>query len=146
MFLCLDCNHVFGGYGDSGCLNCKNTNHFPVDELLIPAILLLNEMGYETKACCSGHLYYGEGYIWFKQEYMLPEPEPPLVLDGEFIRWTSHNEGQDYFRNQSEIITQINALNKYVQDLGKVHIGCKHIRGSDHHDAIRAGLHNCSVS
>jgi hypothetical protein len=45
-----------------------------IDELLIPTIKILNQKGYYTKFCCSGH-YYGQhpnGYISFEEGIDIP--------------------------------------------------------------------------
>ena len=82
-YLCLDCREVY----DSSHLNingifdeiwCPKTNcHgilFEIDELLIPTIKVLNEKGYITKFCCSGH-YTGQhpkSYITFEDDIDIP--------------------------------------------------------------------------
>lgn len=41
-----------------------------IDELILPAIILLNEKGYFTEYCCSGHFHSGtstSAYILFDQ-------------------------------------------------------------------------------
>ena len=44
-FLCPDCYHIFGGYGDQGCLKCRKNNHFQVDELLALRMCILTTVG-----------------------------------------------------------------------------------------------------
>ena len=52
-----------------------------VDDLLLPAISILNKKGYHTNYCCSGHLYGDNGkirfYVYFK-EGCLPPNIPKL--------------------------------------------------------------------
>ena len=83
MYMCLDCYEIYdrhlikpNPYDDytfcpkSNCIG----NIIEVDELLIPTIRILNQKGYYTKACCSGH-YYGQhsnGYIMFEEDIDIP--------------------------------------------------------------------------
>lgn len=82
-YLCLDCGEVY----DSCNLNinelleevwCPKTNCcgtlIEIDELLIPTIKLLNDKGYYTEFCCSGH-YTGQhprAYIKFREGIDIP--------------------------------------------------------------------------
>ena len=82
-YLCLDCGEVY----DSRYLNtnelfediwCPKTTCcstlIEIDELLIPTIKLLNDKGYMTKFCCSGH-YTGQhprSYITFYEGIDVP--------------------------------------------------------------------------
>ena len=49
-------------------LKYENMGFVKLDELMVPIIFLLNQKGYETSYCCSGHIDnpYG-GYIAFKK-------------------------------------------------------------------------------
>ncbi len=57
----------------------EENDYIEIDELIAPAIILLNKKGYITEFCCSGHLYpteeYGEiikenqCYIKFTKDY-----------------------------------------------------------------------------
>ena len=82
-YLCLYCGEVY----DSSGLNinelvediwCPKTNCYgtlvEIDELLIPTIKILNDKGYFTKFCCSGH-YTGQhprAYIVFQEGIDIP--------------------------------------------------------------------------
>ena len=82
-YLCLDCGEVY----NSSNLNinelleevwCPKSNCcgtlVEIDELLIPTIKLLNDKGYYTQFCCSGH-YTGQHsrtYITFDEGIDVP--------------------------------------------------------------------------
>lgn len=95
------------------------------DELITPLIVLLNNMGFKTKACCSGHAYYDVttmesfhshegyqytdevhrslGYIYFEEdnsflEHMRHKPTPyRFKIDDEkpIIRWEAPDDEED---------------------------------------------------
>lgn len=82
-YLCLDCGEVY----DSSRLHinelfeyvyCPKTNCdgtlIEVDELMIPIIQILNDKGYITKYCCSGHYdgHHPNAYIMFEDWVELP--------------------------------------------------------------------------
>ena len=82
-YLCLDCGEVYNSFGlninelfdEIWCpkTNCCGTL-IEVDELLIPTIKILNNKGYITKFCCSGH-YTGQhprAYITFYEGIDVP--------------------------------------------------------------------------
>ena len=88
-YLCLECGEIY----DSDRLNnnklfeyiqCPKTNCvgtlIEVDELLLPTIKILNEKGYSTKFCCSGHYesQHPNGYIAFEDWVELPYTTPTL--------------------------------------------------------------------
>lgn len=56
-YLCMGCYEVYdrdlGRCPKSSC-DCRVVE---VDELMVPAIILLNQKGYMTEFCCSGHVY-----------------------------------------------------------------------------------------
>ncbi|MBQ6501541.1 MAG: hypothetical protein IJI87_09240 [Mogibacterium sp.] len=65
-------------------------NHFEVDDLIAPAIAVLNQKGYKTAFCCSGHsdcLHNPElAYIAFEFGGITPETLPhgwQWVCDGQ---------------------------------------------------------------
>ena len=54
-----------------------------IDELLLPAIILLNEKGYMTEFCCSGHFHAGtsdSAYILFEES--VKEGDLPVLPNG----------------------------------------------------------------
>lgn len=46
-----------------------------LDELILPAIFVLNYKGYTTKSCCSGHVHsrIAETYVMFEDSVKLPD-------------------------------------------------------------------------
>ena len=85
MYLCLN---FFEVYSNEYRYDRRDYNFCPklgcdgevveIDELMIPVIKTLNEKGYCTEYCCSGH--YGDGYtntyIKFSEWVELPEELP----------------------------------------------------------------------
>ena len=85
MYLCLNCFEVYSNeyrydrrdYNFCPKLGCDG-EVVEIDELMIPVIKTLNEKGYCTEYCCSGH--YGDGYtntyIKFSEWVELPKELP----------------------------------------------------------------------
>ena len=85
MYLCLNCFEVYSNeyrydrrdYNFCPKLGCDG-EVVEIDELMIPVIKTLNEKGYCTEYCCSGH--YGDDYtntyIKFSEWVELPEELP----------------------------------------------------------------------
>ena len=76
VYYCPECGSVYDGmffkdfnrYG-APCPNLNCVGYcFEVDELMLEPIKILNEKGYLTKFCCSGHSYLDScvGYIMFE--------------------------------------------------------------------------------
>lgn len=73
---CSDCHEVFdlnfakGGFCPKASCNGQLIE---VDELIMPTIIMLNEKGYATAFCCSGHFYQADRasncYIKFSEDY-----------------------------------------------------------------------------
>ena len=67
-YLCLACNEIYTEKMDH-CpkASCGYDEVVEVDELMLPIIMELNEKGYATDSCCSGHFYdkYNAPYIMF---------------------------------------------------------------------------------
>ena len=68
-YVCLECNEIYtekmGRCPKASC--CGEV--VEVDELMIPTIIALNEKGYVTDYCCSGHFYDKRStpYIMFSE-------------------------------------------------------------------------------
>ena len=83
MYMCLDCYEIydrdsikideFADYKFCPKSNCLG-KIVDVDELLIPTIKILNQKGYYTRFCCSGHYYeqHPNGYISFEEDIDIP--------------------------------------------------------------------------
>lgn len=52
-YLCLNCYKVYKNKPKKNC--CSNA--IEIDDFMIPSIVLLNQKGYKTEFCCSGHIY-----------------------------------------------------------------------------------------
>lgn len=67
-YLCLACNEIYTDKMER-CpkASCGCDKVIEVDELMLPIIMELNEKGYATDSCCSGHFYdkYSTPYIMF---------------------------------------------------------------------------------
>ena len=85
MYLCLNCFEVYSNeyrydrrdYNFCPKLGCDG-EVVEIDELMIPVIKTLNEKGYCTEYCCSGHCGngYTNTYIKFSEWVELPEELP----------------------------------------------------------------------
>ena len=83
VYMCLDCYEIYDKdkiykndfYDYIGCpkTNCVG-ELIEIDELMIPTIKILNQKGYYTKFCCSGHYYdqHPNGYIMFEEDIDVP--------------------------------------------------------------------------
>ncbi len=56
MYACLNCYKMSSHLNDCNKDNCQ-CNIIELDELIAPTIIMLNQKGYKTKYCCSGHYY-----------------------------------------------------------------------------------------
>jgi hypothetical protein len=93
-----------------------------IDEMLLPTIILLNEKGYATSQCCSGHFHsktYAFGYISFGHYIEAPclgiMPSDKFQLEegdrtGVVIRWRLHSADQ-YELHGKILETSIELLN-----------------------------------
>lgn len=123
--LCLGCGEIYDKemikelYGDRYCPKMECRGVVPlieIDELMIYPIKIINEKGWSTKGCCSGHLYnsYVSAYIYFDEEFW-PEIEPPeyWYWDENFLRTT------DIIKSYFDLVDRQKYLFKFIQSLLK---------------------------
>jgi len=125
--LCLECFEV---YGDEAMFKTKydyDTEMYcpkkscegsviEVDELLLLSIKTLNQKGYITKFCCSGHVHdsYPQPYIAFEDDIDLPNIPISFYREGNCIR-------KDYkFRKGNELLLQKEILETAIDILSWV--------------------------
>jgi hypothetical protein len=82
--MCLSCFKVYAATRKNPCGNCAS-NLVKIDELYIVIIKILNEKGYTTTYCCSGHIYekLPQSYILFGEGIKLPCLPEGYVIDYE---------------------------------------------------------------
>lgn len=108
MHVCMECYEPFDkrflspiDYEEYVCPrnNCQG-DVVELDELIAPTIILLNQKGYITKYCCSGHWYekYATPYIYFYNECT---PESEYTLPSEF-KWDDNKEERNTLRARYE--------------------------------------------
>jgi hypothetical protein len=64
MFLCNECWETYDRNHDYCPKKSCDGEIFEVDDDIVPIIVALNEKGYITEYCCSGHTYVGSGYAY----------------------------------------------------------------------------------
>jgi hypothetical protein len=123
----------------SKCFNvhckCKNKKRFECDELLVFAIKTLNQKGYKTDFCCSGHIVdkntkdHIQTYITFKKIYDFKKkptgftlenekvPYRPRVAKRTYIGKITDIPLQDYEAQTKLIFKNIQILNRWVKEL-----------------------------
>jgi hypothetical protein len=85
--------------------------------MIIP-IKVLNDKGYATKFCCSGHLYGtpGEGYIQFYTDYIPTTAPKGWIIDGNSIRYR-FSKNATAIKKLKERHSKIEALVKWCDEL-----------------------------
>ena len=128
MYLCLNCFEVYSNeyrydrrdYNFCPKLGCDG-EVVEIDELMIPVIKTLNEKGYCTEYCCSGH--YGDGYtntyIKFSEWVELPEELPDGFVYEERGNVIRKNYVDNLHPNQKyiEILNTTKDLIKWADNL-----------------------------
>jgi hypothetical protein len=125
MLICRECFNIH-------CM-CKNKKKFECDELMLFPIKTLNQKGYRTDFCCSGHitdkkLHFIRTYILFKEIYDFKKPlgflleneKTPYYHGGTkrtCISKTTDIQEQDYEKQLKIIFKNIKILNKWVKEL-----------------------------
>ena len=83
--LCLKCNHIMDQRHKVGEVcpirGCWGETIL-VDENMIPIVAALNNKGYRTSHCCSGHIWEGSvTYIQFEDRLVGVEPPEGFIMD-----------------------------------------------------------------
>lgn len=103
-YLCLDCFKIYDGdllkYPYCPDLDCNSSDQqlVEIDELMIYPIIKLNQLGYYTRFCCSGHAYNDclSTYIMFDSGYMPSTIPEGWVKDGSCIRYRPPEDKEWY--------------------------------------------------
>jgi len=61
-YLCLECYETYQMHLPYCPKTSCHGEIIEVDDLMLPVIMLLNQRGYYTEFCCSGHVYEGSCY------------------------------------------------------------------------------------
>lgn len=97
MHVCLECYEIykfsslnkrdFDLYEECQCprVNCGGMV-VEIDELIAPTIITLNQKGYITEYCCSGHWYKTKESFKPYIKFVDKESFPPIVPDGWEIK------------------------------------------------------------
>ena len=112
---------MFINYDDYEISRKPFKNGFEVDDLIAPAISILNKLGYRTAFCCSGHAeceYYPEhAYI----EFWFGETPPEHIPEGWY--WESDGNMQYEYKSfapdalNEEIIHVMDGLSVWAEGL-----------------------------
>lgn len=76
-------------------------NAIEIDEHLLPVIALLNDKGYKTTFCCSGHVYPSLNTSIISIEDMENPPEEVRILDTHLIDREKNMAFVDYISNEN---------------------------------------------
>lgn len=135
MYVCMECYELYNGvalnkrdfeiYDESKCprLNCDGMV-VEIDELIAPTIIILNQKGYMTEFCCSGHWYNKstfKPYIKFVDK----ENTPEMIPDGwDFegncvIRYTDQTKFKSTIDQFSCVATLNQRILQWAIDLPK---------------------------
>lgn len=133
MHVCMDCyehyDYRFLSLPPDRIYVCPKNNCqgdvVELDELIAPTIILLNQKGYTTKYCCSGHWYENpNGYIFFEDWVdkfdVLPEGfeyDPPHTYAGEFSTFRNKHNEEDGVSEYDFVIESNKSLLKWAEAL-----------------------------
>ena len=126
---CPKCCEVFETEGlnmefEYGCEcptpECDGTA-FGIDEDMIIPIAILNKKGYETRWCCSGHVFDmtgDDGYISFSNDKSFPKTLPDgWYFDKEHDSIRYHISTQNPLLRRKAIVKHVDSLIEWAVDL-----------------------------
>lgn len=129
--ICMNCNDMYdvqfliranqNGYGYICPKKDCDGAVIELDELIAPTIIELNNKGYYTRFCCSGHWYSTEHtatYIAFNNKECVPNELPKgfkLDTSGETIRLSNSETSDDLI----ERFRQVNEVNSILLEWAK---------------------------
>ena len=120
MLLCLKCNKTYNQRTIKNNL-CKvkecHGEVIEVDELFIPVITELNNKGYKTRYCCSGHLVENpSSYIYFEDDATLPYLPKGYLYDQDMYPHVDWNkwEIRNTIRRNFDNTARLNELSKSI--------------------------------
>jgi len=127
-FLCPDCGNVFDSksikveehsYTQPCVISSCYGEMFECDEEMLIPIMMLNDKGYYTNYCCSGHTFGScGGYIKFNEYCTLPDSVPKgwHKDDGNCIRY-SFKKNSTAIETMKTIHRRIESLTKWCEEL-----------------------------
>ena len=102
------------------CPDIDCNPHFPlftIDELMVEPVRVLNELGYDTDYCCSGHPRRNDierGYIAFKTTYHFDTiPDGWALEDDSGGRTVIRATGPDVFENMKNLTKWVKELDDF---------------------------------
>lgn len=138
-YVCLNCWQVYdnsienikiktytlGGDGETIICpksDCAAGEIVDIDELFLPIIKLLNQKGYITKYCCSGHVYSNipDTYIVFKESVkVLPNIPEEFDVENDGVIKISYrySDGVSELELYNSIIENAKKLLKWAAEL-----------------------------
>ena len=130
-YYCPYCRNVYDGkalritdpyeYNTICPLATCNNDAFEIDEEMIVPIQILNEKGYWTRFCCSGHVYTDNsgGYLMFDtNKCRMPDTSPKgWYIDEMCIRYDSTKEELTPAERRKYVQRKINALVTWCESL-----------------------------
>lgn len=126
VFVCLNCNKIIQEYSwdyitkhndRRYCCDCNN-EIFKVDDLFTDIIIKLNNKGYKTVFCCSGHYYDNNSYITFEDDYNFISLPPNYYYDSDTLSIRIRiQQSNSKYENLMEILKNAKQVEDWVDNL-----------------------------